>query len=113
MNQQIDTTSTRAPLWFAFFAGPLAWTLHELVSYVLVKAACEAGVSPLLHVVSLGALALAAAGEVVAGRISTREPRPSPDSSSFLAAAAQLTNAVFIFAIVLESIPNLVVSPCL
>ena len=106
-----DTTSTNRVLWFGFLSGPTAWTVHELVSYLLVGVACGTGRSIVLHLVSLACLALAAAGAYVAYRGRVLEtPRNAAD---VLAVAGVLLNGLFAFAIIMESLPSLVVSPCL
>jgi hypothetical protein len=106
----MDTISTRPSLWFAFLAGPAAWTLHELLSYALVKLACETGAGFVLHLVSLLTLALAVAGAFAAVRIYQRESAPD---ARFLAAASGLMSGLFCFAILMEYLPDLAVSPCL
>ena len=107
--KRVDTVSTRRSLWFGLLAGPLAWTLHELLSYALVRLVCATNAGFVLHVVTLGALALAAAGVYVAvrayGARTSQEVR-------FVAAAGALVSGVFVFAILMEGIPNAVVSPC-
>lgn len=109
----VDATSTRASLWFAFLAGPLAWAAHELLSYVLVRPACANGLGVLEHLVTLAALALAGAGAYVAVRTHGARAGQPQDTSEFLAGAAVLISAVFAFAIFMEALPDLFVSPCL
>jgi hypothetical protein len=108
--KRVDTTSTRQSLWFAFLAGPLAWTAHELVSYVLVRVACSQGLLALEYVVTIAALALTGAGLYVALRAPRSPPQSTPD---LILLAALVLNLVFAFAIVMEAIPNVVISPCL
>ncbi len=105
---QVDTTSTRFSLWFAFLAGPLAWTAHELLSYVLVRPACSNGLLFLEYVVTLGMLAVAGAGLYIAYRHVRSDGTPH-----FLSLASIVLNLLFGFAIIMETIPTLVVSPCL
>jgi hypothetical protein len=105
------STSVRPSLWFAFFAGPLAWTAHETVSYALVKPACSAHLIVLEALVSAAALALTVFGGYLAYRSVARSvPRNAPE---FIAASALVLNLLFAFAILLESLPELVVNPCL
>jgi hypothetical protein len=108
-----DTTSTNVALWVVLLAGPLAWTMHELASYMLVKVACESGVGWLLHGLTLLALALATAGFLIAARVQRYRfgtPRSTPD---VLATVGALGSVLFAFAIVMEGLPNTLVSPCL
>ena len=108
--KRMDAVSTRPSLWFGLLAGPVAWTLHELLSYALVRFACANNTSLLLHVVTLGSLAIATAGAYVALRAYGAAPH---EEARFVAGAGVLVSALFIFTILMESIPNAVVSPCL
>jgi hypothetical protein len=108
-----DTTSTNLALWLALFAGPVAWTLHLLVSYALVKVACEANVALLLHLVTLATLALAVLGLAIAVRAYGLRWQPPRTASDFLWVTSMLVNLVFAFGILMEGLPNAVVSPCL
>jgi hypothetical protein len=108
--KRTDTVSTQASLWFGLLAGPLAWTLHELLSYALVRLACANNLDFLLHVVTLGSLAVAAAGVYIALRAYRTDTR---EDARFLAGAGVLVSGLFMFTIVMEGIPNAVVSPCL
>jgi hypothetical protein len=108
--KRVDTVSTRPSLWFGLLAGPLAWTLHELLSYAMVTLACANNAGFVLHIVTLGALALAATGVYVAVRAYGTQPA---EEVRFVSAAGALVSGVFVFAILMEAIPNAVVSPCL
>ena len=110
---RVDETSTRVWLWFAFLAGPLAWTAHELLSYAFVKVACTNGLSVLEPLTTLGALVIVCAGGFIAMRVHGGRIGAAHDTPDFLAAAAIVLNALFALAIVMEAIPNAVVSPCL
>ena len=107
---RVDATAPRAALWFALLAGPLAWTGHELLSYMLVKVACSTGLGVLEHLVTLGALAVAAAGAHVGMRIRAGSP---PDPPEFVANVAVTISGLFVFAILMEAIPDIVLNPCL
>jgi hypothetical protein len=108
--RRIDPVSRQASLWFGLLAGPAGWTLHELVSYALVRVACANNLGLLLHVVTLGSLAIATAGTYVAFRAYRTQRR---EDARFLAGAGVLVSGLFTFTIVMEGIPNVVVSPCL
>jgi hypothetical protein len=100
-------------MWLAYFSGPLAWTAHELLSYALVRLVCGTGLGILQAVVSIAALALAAAGTFVAVRVYGARVRAPRSGMEFVAATAILGDGLFVFAIAMEAIPELVVSPCL
>ncbi len=108
-----ETTSTDRRLWFGFLAGPIAWSLHELVSYVLVKVACETGFGLLLHLVTLATLALAGAGMYVALKRHGARIEPPRAAADFLSGAGFLVSALFGFAILMEGVPSAVVNACL
>jgi len=108
-----DATSTNGWLWFALLAGPIAWSIHELVSYAFVKVACQTGVVLILHLVTLATLALVGAGVYVALREYRPRIEPPRSTAELLFAISVLVNILFAFAIVMEGLPNLVVSPCL
>ena len=108
-----DTTSTNWGLWFAFFVGPVAWTLHELVSYALVGVTCGTGLGLVLHLASLICLAVCGAGAYVGVRAHAPRLEPPRTAADILAVTGVLLNALFAFAILMESLPNVVVSPCL
>ena len=108
-----DATSTRVDLWFAFLAGPLAWAFHETLSYALVKLACETGLIVLLDLVTLITVAIACLGIMAAIRTRGLRVEPPRGSADLLAAAAIVMDALFVFAILMEAAPDLVVSPCL
>jgi hypothetical protein len=108
-----DATSTHLGLWLAFFAGPTAWSLHELLSYAFLKVACGAGLGFVEYLITLAALALAGAGAFAAYRTHGSRIHPARTATDLMWGAAVLIDALFAFAIVMEAIPNLAVSPCL
>jgi len=109
--KQADTTSTRTTMWLAYFTGPLAWTIHELLSYALVKVACGSGLMLLEFAVSGFCLLVAAGGIYMSyGATARRAPQTSVE---FMYLSALVLNVLFLFAILMESLPNFVVNPCL
>jgi hypothetical protein len=42
-------TVSRLPLVIGFFAGPTLWSLHELVSEILISSACSYGLGGFMH----------------------------------------------------------------
>ncbi|HXG92889.1 MAG TPA: hypothetical protein VNN73_11055 [Blastocatellia bacterium] len=106
-------------LWFAFFAGPVAWLLNLQVSYILVPVACATGHALALYIIPLGALLLAASGLLVAWREWLRAGKQWPDESSntigrsrFMAVLALLVSTLFFLAILAQAIPNFILGPC-
>jgi hypothetical protein len=97
-------------LWFAAFAGPAAWTAHNLGSTALVPVACAATDVPVLHAVTLLTALVAAAGVVVALRA---RARTRVGGRRFVAGTAALIDAFFLFVVLVEGVPTLVLGPCL
>jgi hypothetical protein len=108
-----DRTVTRTPIWIALLAGPTAWTLHEVGSYALVKLACETGFSFMLHIVTLLALGVCGLGVYLGVRAYGTHIHQPQNSAEFVAGAGVLVSVIFAFAIVMEGLPNAVLSPCL
>lgn len=106
-------------LWLTWLLGPLAWALHQNVSFVLMDWVCETGNYGALHLVSLGALAIAGAGGALAWRswhIAVR-PRSGPAARTwprvrFMATGGAAICAISFVGIVVESIPNFVLDAC-
>lgn len=108
-------------LWFALLGGAVAWTLHLLLAYAIAEFGCVAGwdefvavgislVSWLLIGVSVAMTALAAGALAVswdAHRKSRRVPRNSDDRATldYTARFGLITNGLFLFIILVESVP--------
>jgi hypothetical protein len=103
-------------LWVGFFAGPLAFAAGEALSYSLAPTACAAGAKLPLHLVAVGAFALALIGLAAAWRAWRRlgEPRqdepadPALGRRRFMAISGLALSAGFALAIVALEVPNLV-----
>jgi len=115
-----DMTSDSRPamLWAAWLAGPVAWTLHLNLSYVLVPWVCASGAPAVLHLVTLGSLLIAGVGAAMAWRVWRRstEARPEPPAATrtrFMAIAGLLSAAYFVTVIVAQAVPVFLVPPCL
>jgi hypothetical protein len=116
-------------LGLAALAGPLAGLLQLQVNYALTQTACELGGEGLLHLVSLGALLLAAAG-ALAGWQGWRRLAPDrelrtetgaelgPEGGAgvprarFLALAGVLLGAYFALTIVALDVPLWILRVC-
>jgi hypothetical protein len=112
---------TRAGLWFGLLGGGIAWLLHFLSSYVIAEFGCVSnwgqnkylGVTMLAWLllgVSAFATGLAAFATFVAYRAKQRlgelEHSDGQTSSAvYMARAGYITSGVFLFVIIVESIP--------
>ena len=107
-------------LWFGILAGPLAWTVHLLLSYALLSLACSTGLGWILHAVTLLTAALTGWAGLVAHRAWQRhraDPRdgvrgPRSGWRRFMALAGVVMSALFFAAILLEGLPVAILSPC-
>jgi hypothetical protein len=106
-------------VWFGFLGPPAAWKLQLMVNYVLVPYACWHNLSILIHLASLGALALAAgAGWVAwgtwksAGGGTDTERGGAAGRAQWMGLSGALFGAFFGLIIIAQWIPNLLLSPC-
>lgn len=104
-------------LGYALTGGVAWWTVHLVAGIAMVPAACghgggwSWGINGLTAVTAFGALSAIWASVVV-----RRDPTPVAvfsDRSRFLAHVAILFNVASLALILLEGVPNLVLSPCL
>ncbi|QJD58013.1 hypothetical protein HG264_03370 [Pseudomonas sp. gcc21] len=99
-----------------------AWGLHLAISYSIVEWYCNRGgnvapqsISLVLNIVALCMLVIAGAGLYLAWRNWRAVRQLGHEASSrsrFLAAGGPLISALMLGVIVMQSIPNLVLSPC-
>ena len=121
----------RLALWLAVLAGPLAWSLHLLVSYAAVSLACTfifpdpplpglgAGGLAVVAITLVAALVTLAGGIYCvhawrrAGGSGWRELSRAEAVGQFMAVGGVGLNALFLLATILEGLPVLVLRPCL
>lgn len=108
-----------AALWAGWFLGPLAWALHETLSYGLVPWICADGHHWVFQAINGATLLLAVVGMLVARRNRRRAERDRARlgerghaRARFLATTGLLIAALSATAIVVESIPTYVLSAC-
>jgi hypothetical protein len=107
-----DRAATSVSLWFGMLGGPLAWAAHEQLSYALVPPACYGGNAWPLHLVTAGSVLVALAAGVVSLRTYASTGAEPQGAADYMAATGILASAFFLFVIVLEWIPGLMLSPC-
>ena len=111
-------TTTSLALWFGVLGGPAAGFANVLVGYPAVDRACVSNSSILLHVLTLGFLAVALLAGVVSWRLRQRAgswPETAGGllpRSRFMATVGILTAAVSVFGIVLQWIPIFFIGAC-
>lgn len=121
------TTDPREPrierrdvlLWLGVLAGPFAWALQQQVSYMISPTLCAAGHRGVLHLVTLGALLIAAAGGAVAWHRwravyagSTSKGIPEGSRVRFMALGGMAACVFFALVILATEIPNFVLRVC-
>lgn len=105
-------------LWAGWVLGPLAWSLHLMVSYALVGWVCRSGHGWVLHAVTVATLVPALGGALIAriqwhaaGRANLA---PRQVARTRLLAFGGMVVALLSAAVILaEEIANVVLSPCL
>jgi hypothetical protein len=119
MTKAVRRQSENLVLWAGVMAGPLAWALHQQVSYMLVPTACAKGTEGFLHLITLGALLIAAAGPLIAWRSWKRLPEGSTDEGDtkdtrrrFMALWGLILSLAFILVIVAGEIPSWFLGAC-
>ena len=120
-------------LWFGLFAAPAVWSLQLLLLYPVVAHACfprdrplsvpVRSTDPVVLLVSVVALAVAAAAGLIALRSwrTTRAEHHAGEEllletgegrSRFMALGGMLLSGLFLFGIVLNGLPFLLLRPC-
>lgn len=108
-----------APLWWAIWAGPLAWAFDLGFSYTLTQHSCSTGHHYVLHVISLVCFLLASSG-LVAGiaeyralpREAREEGRRPIDRAHFQALLGIVFSTSFAMVIVAGAVPRWILSAC-
>ena len=108
-------------LWFALLGGPLAWTAHLLASYPLVSLACRSGSTTHLNLITAATALLSAAaaltGWMAWRRLRVAEGAEGPDHEThrragFMAIAGAVLGTFFVYVIVVEGLPPVLMDPC-
>ena len=116
-------------LAFGLFAGPVMWSVQELVSYPVAAQACYPGSAPLREPLIGGVSAIIAAATLVALAVTIialltalrswraagggAEHESTDESRTrFLSLAGVLVSALFALAIALNGVPVLMLRPC-
>jgi hypothetical protein len=107
------------PLWTGILVGPVAWACDLGISYALVKWSCATQRALPLHLITLAALAIVAAGAAVSWRAlqHTSPALPTDGGSSrararFMAILGLTSSALFAATVVAGAIPRWVLDAC-
>ncbi len=114
-----------ALLWFGVGAGAIAWTVHLVLSYLLVPFSCSIGTVLPIHVVTLVAALITAAALVVSLRAWHRSRtgieadvgaetglNRSILRSGFMALSGVLLSGLFLLLILVEGVGPFFLDPC-
>jgi hypothetical protein len=106
-------------LWLAVLAGPLAWAAQLQINYAFAPTACDLGGKTLLHLVSLGAFLVAAAGALLARIWWKKLPDGSAEMGDaeesrarFMALSGMMLGAFFAIVIAASDVPNWTLRVC-
>ena len=97
--------------------GPLAWFLHQQVSYLLVSRACATGSLVLLYVWSAAMLLVVGGGASLSWKSFKRAAGGRSDGGDevldrFLALGGLMSSGLFSALIVAQWVPTILVDPC-
>ena len=96
-------------LMAAYVGGPMAWFLHLTICYTLVPESCDRGTKMLLHLVTLGCLAVALISVAIAWRIRAASPN---ERARWVADCAVILSLSMAIIIVAQEVPNIVLRSC-
>jgi hypothetical protein len=106
-------------LWIGLLAPPIAWALHEQLSYMMAETSCSMGNTLLQHLATLGTLLLCLAGGAVAWSRWKRAPESSTEKGDpqasrirFMALSGMTMSGWFALVILATWIPNFILGPC-
>ena len=103
-------------IWFALFAGPVAWALRQLASYALVASACGEVRTRWLIAIAAAMLAMTLLGAWTGRRCLIRSRRGHGEAvmmrASFMASVAVGLNLLVALLIVLSTVAEFILNPC-
>lgn len=107
-----------AAMWLGLLLAPTAWFLHLMTGYVLGGYLCDRDASWALHLATIAALVLGAAGLVAAWRFWRSLPRGGADRAAapvrmrFMAVSGMAMSTFFIAIIAVAELGNVFLDPC-
>jgi hypothetical protein len=97
-------------LMVGMLAGPIAWSAHLLLIYALIPVACALGSAAPIHLTTLVTALLTVGGGVLAARSWWRAG--DDRTARFMGLGGMLLGGLFLFAILMEGMPPLILGPC-
>ncbi len=112
-------TNRNVALWTGVLTGPIVWMISFGANWVLVPWACTLGWMPALYIVTVVALIIVAASGLLAWREWREAGRELPgEGGSPIARARAMAisgialSAMFFLVIIVQAIPDVVLSGC-
>src|SRR3954454_11219352 len=109
-----------AMVWAGILAGPIAWALDLTISYAIVKWTCGSQHYSVLHLITIAALLITAAGAAASWIALQRAPHesradgPRPiDRGRFMALLGLVLCSLFALAMIGNALPRLMLDACL
>lgn len=107
-------------LWYGILAGPVVWLSHLFATYAIATVVCAPGQVLALHISTLVAAVIAVSAGLVAWRARSVLTAVDDDQlqtishrrARFLALFGIGSSAIFLLAILVQSVPNLFLDPC-
>jgi hypothetical protein len=106
--RDLDVRPSSVALWFGALTGPLAFLIAQLIKYASVQFICRNGMTWILWLTALVALA----ATVVAGLNAARFVGAEEGRVKFMAIGAVAISVMCVLAIGALCIPDFFISPC-
>src|SRR5947209_5935715 len=100
----------RTALWYGIFIGPLTLAASQLLGFILVPWCCATGLHAYLWIAPAIALLLTLEGTYVCWRES--QEQHDQEYGHFLALGGMLLSLMFALAIIAQTIPTFILTPC-
>jgi hypothetical protein len=107
-------------LWIGLLAAPAAWAFDLTISYAIVHWTCSSQQTFVLHLITLGALAMTAGGAAASWTALQHAPDaaaddgPRPiDRGRFMAILGLLVSVFFALVMVANAVPRVMLDACL
>lgn len=120
VSRHYNETRGLLTLWGGLLIAPVAWILHQQSSYLLVYWACPNNAAYVFHLVTVVLLALAGIGTYLgftawmhSGKGWADEGGSIVDRTRFMALSGFLLSGLFVFVILAQWIPTVIVDPCI
>jgi len=120
VEQEFKSAAGLLALWAGLLCGPIAWLLQLQTAYILIPWSCAHDVNAIsLHLVTVAALLLTAAGGFISWRNWQRTGKKKHDNegeaisrSRFMSILGLFTSAMFFLTILVQGIPSFILHPC-